>query len=90
MLNAIETIEMWSKENFSEVSKFSVSSLGQIWKLRNPRNEHFFLSNHIVKLKNFCLRSFFRFLDFEFHILQKIEVKETFSEKSFSEKFFLD
>ena len=30
------------------------------------------------KVKVFSFRSFFQFLDFEFHILPKIEVKENF------------
>ena len=47
-------------------------------KTRKLRKWEFFLLNHIVKLKVFLLGHFFRFLDFELHILPKIEVKENF------------
>ena len=66
---ATEAIKIWSKPKHSEVSKFSISSIGQNWKLRNLGNWHFFFSNHIVKLMLFLLGHIF---DFEFHILPKI------------------
>ena len=61
MLNATETIKNWSKRTLSEVSMFSISSIGQNWKTGNLGNGHFFFLNHIVKLKFFLFRSYFWF-----------------------------
>ena len=52
-----------------------ISSIESNPKLGNFGNGHFFLSKLITKLKFFCLQSFFRFLDLEFHILPKTEEK---------------
>ena len=41
MLNVMETIKIWSKWKLSEVSKFSISSIGQNRKLGNLGNWHF-------------------------------------------------
>ena len=72
MLNSTETIKNWSKWKLSEVSKFSISSIGQNQKLENLENGYFFFSNRTVKLKFFLLEHFF---DFEFYILPTIKVK---------------
>ena len=68
MLNATEMIKHRSKRKVCEVSKFSISSIGQnrkIW--GNLGNGYFFFSNHNVKF--FLLGHIF---DFEFYILPKI------------------
>ena len=62
-----EIIKNWSKRKLSEVSKFSISSIGQNWKLGNVGNWHFLLSNRFVKLKLFSLRSFFSVLSFIYY-----------------------
>ena len=59
MLNVMETIKIWSKRKLSEVSQFSISSIGQNRKFGNVGNRHFFFSNHIIKLIFFTFRSFF-------------------------------
>ena len=41
MPNVNEMIKYWSKQNLSEVSKFSISSTGQNRKLGNLGNVHF-------------------------------------------------
>ena len=72
-----EIIKNWSKRKLSEVSKFSISSIGQNWKLGNVENWHFFLSNRFVKLKLFSLRSFFSVLSFIYYQnLSKIKFSE--------------
>ena len=58
MLNVMETIKIWSKWKLSEVSKFSISSIGQNRKLENLGIGHFFFSNHIIKLTFFILSHF--------------------------------
>ena len=49
-------------------------------KIQKPQKWAFFLIKPYRKNKVFffCFRSFFRFLDFEFHILPDVEVKENF------------
>ena len=58
---ATKAIKLWSKRKLSEVSKFSISSIGQNRELGNLRKGHFFFSNHMAKLMFFSYRSFFWF-----------------------------
>ena len=64
------------KKNFRGFQVFDFK-YGAKLKTRKLRKWAFF-SNHIVKLKFFLPSHFFQFLDSEFHILPKIEVKENF------------
>ena len=58
ILNVMKTIKIWSKWKLSEVSKFSISSLGQNRKLGNLGIGYFSFSDHIIKLTFFILGHF--------------------------------
>ena len=68
MVNATETIKNCSKQKVSEISKFSISNVGQNRTTGNLGNGHF-NEMDIVKLKLFLLGHYF---DFTFYILPKL------------------